>query len=248
MIQFFSPDIQTSRRLSAEDSGHAVRVLRKQPGDLIEVVDGAGRRFSCQLLDTDPRGASVEILSVEEIPSYWTQQIILAVAPTKNIDRIEWLVEKAIESGGDRFVPLRCEHSERKVVKTDRLRKIAISAMKQSLKATLPQIDEMTPLKDFLTTLDEDIPNLFMGYCSREYPLVSLVDRYRPRLSSVILIGPEGDFSPAEVEMAVKAGFIPSTFSPARLRTETAALFALNTIHVIDQINNHYKNTPCADN
>ena len=120
--------------------------------------------------------------------------------------------------------------------------------MKQSLKATLPQIDEMTPLKDFLTTLDEDIPNRFMGYCSREYPLVSLVDRYRPRLSSVILIGPEGDFSPAEVEMAVKAGFIPSTFSPARLRTETAALFALNTIHVIDQINNHYKNTPCADN
>ena len=234
MIQFFAPDIESSGILPPEDSLHCVRVLRHREGDIISVTDGKGHRFSCRIVSADPRATAVDIEEVENLPHHWGCDITLAVAPTKNMDRMEWMVEKAVEIGVDRIVPLLCSHSERKVLKIDRLRKIAVSAMKQSLKAILPAIEELTPIKDFLK---EPHPGMkFMGYCDKEYPLLTLAREYRGREDVTILIGPEGDFSPEEVRMAVDAGFIPVTFGESRLRTETACITALDTVHVLSQL------------
>lgn len=213
---------------------HCIRVLRHREGDLISVIDGMGHRYTCRIVGAEPRATAVDIESVEEIPPHWGCRLHLAVAPTKNMDRMEWMVEKAVEIGVDRITPLLCEHSERKVLKPERLRKIAVAAMKQSLKATLPVIDELTPISQFLR---EPHPgDKFMGYCDRNYPLLNLAREAKAATDTTLLIGPEGDFSPAEVIMAVDAGFIPVTFGQSRLRTETAAIVALDTLHILSQL------------
>ena len=234
MIQFYSPDVRHTGLLTPEDSLHCTRVLRHKAGDHISVVDGTGVRFDCVIEHADPRSTLVSIAGEEPVPPHWGTRITLAVAPTKNMDRMEWMVEKAVEIGVDRIVPVLCDHSERKVIKTDRLRKIAVSAMKQSLKAVMPEIDELTPLRQFLK--DPGPGPGFMGYCDKEYPLLRLVDEYQPAGNVKLLIGPEGDFSPEEVALAVGARFIPVTFGLSRLRTETAAISALDTIHIINQL------------
>lgn len=234
MIQFFAPDIQSTGILPQEDSLHCIRVLRHREGDLISVIDGMGHRYSCRITGADPRATAIEIESVEDLPPHWGCRLSLAVAPTKNMDRMEWMVEKAVEIGVDRITPILCHHSERKVLKPERLRKIAVAAMKQSLKATLPVIDDLTPLDHYLR---EPHPgDKFMGYCDRNFPLLNLAREAHPLTDTSILIGPEGDFSPAEVEMAVKAGFVPVTFGLSRLRTETAAIVALDTLHILSQL------------
>ncbi|MDE6135121.1 MAG: RsmE family RNA methyltransferase, partial [Muribaculaceae bacterium] len=138
MIRFYAPEIAVSGLLPESESGHAVRVLRKRTGDEIEAVDGKGNLYRCRIVGDSHRGTAVEIIECLSLPKVWTPEITLAVAPTKNMDRMEWLVEKAVEIGVDRIVPLRCRHSERKEIKSERLEKIAVSAMKQSLKAVLP--------------------------------------------------------------------------------------------------------------
>ena len=144
MIQFYAPDIETTLTLPQSDSQHCVRVLRMQAGDELEVIDGHGHRFRCILVDAHSKHASVEILERTEMPLPWSQQITVAVAPTKHMDRMEWMVEKLTEIGVNRIVPLLCARSERKEIKVERLEKIAVSAMKQSLKSVLPQILPMT--------------------------------------------------------------------------------------------------------
>lgn len=235
MIQFYAPDIETLGILPPDESQHCVRVLRHKEGDAISVIDGKGSRYVCTILSADPRGVMLEVMERTEIPPHWGCRITLAVAPTKNMDRMEWLVEKAVELGVDRIVPLLCEHSERKIVKIDRLRKIAVSAMKQSLKTTLPQIDELTPVGVFLAE-DDQRAQKFVGYCDRNFPLLSLAREYKAGSDVRIMIGPEGDFSPAEVELAVGAGYMPATFGESRLRTETAAISAIDTIHILNQL------------
>lgn len=235
MIQFYSPDIESTGILPPEDSSHCIRVLRHREGDMITVVDGHGHRFDCRIVGADPRATAVDIERCTDVAPHWGCRITLAVAPTKNMDRMEWMVEKAVEIGVDRIVPVLCEHSERKVVKTDRLVKIAVSAMKQSLKATLPEIDPLTPLRDFLRE-PSDGELKYMGYCDKEYPLLTLAAEYPGCRDVRLLIGPEGDFSPEEVEMAVAAGYVPVTFGESRLRTETACITALDTIHVISSL------------
>lgn len=243
MIQFFAPDLLTTGSLPADESRHCSKVLRHRAGDEISVIDGSGKRYRCRILDPDPRSTFVEILNSESIPNHWKVDITLAVAPTKNIDRIEWLIEKSVEIGINRFVPLLCSHSERKVVKIDRFVNIAVSAMKQSLKTSLPQIDPLTPFNNFIlecrekSTQDSNL-QCFMGYCDKNYPLLRLIDVYSSGNNVVILIGPEGDFSPEEVESAVDCGFIPVTFGASRLRTESAALVALDTIHILNMLSN----------
>lgn len=240
MIQFFAPDILATGRLTAEESRHCCKVLRHHIGDEIVVIDGSGNRFKCKILLADPRATEVEILSAEEIRPHWGVDITLAVAPTKNIDRIEWLIEKSVEIGVNHIVPILCAHSERKVIKEERLVNIAVSAMKQSLKTTLPEIRPLTPIGDFIRETAENINNadtqLFMGYCDKNYPLRSLTKIYSPGNNVVLLIGPEGDFSHEEVDQAVDVGFEPVSFGNSRLRTETAALVALDTIHIINQL------------
>ena len=235
MIRFFAPDIAQTGLLPEGESGHCVRVLRKQPGDLIEVVDGKGTLYQCRLIDAHHKGASVEIVGSEPLPKVWAPYITVAVALTKHADRMEWLIEKLVEIGIDRFVPLRCERSERKELKRERIEKIAVSAMKQSLKAVLPRIDDTTPLFQFLKEATQCDCDRFVGYCDADTPRQLLAKAYQPGRDVTILIGPEGDFSPAEIQACFDAGFTAVTMGDNRLRTETAALVGTDTIHILNQ-------------
>ena len=136
--------------LPEEEAQHCVRVLRLVPGDIIEVGDGKGNLFRCKIVEAAKQKCEVEIVDRLVIPSHWNCNITIAIAPTKNADRLEWMVEKCVEMGVDRIVPILCRYSERKVLRVDRLQKIAVSAMKQSLKTTLPVIDELTPIADVI--------------------------------------------------------------------------------------------------
>ncbi|MDE5979784.1 MAG: 16S rRNA (uracil(1498)-N(3))-methyltransferase [Muribaculaceae bacterium] len=235
MIRFYCPEIEENPLMPEVESGHCVRVLRHQPGDLFEVVDGKGWLYTVRLVDAHPKRAMVEIVERRELPSYWEGKLVLAVAPTKNMDRMEWLVEKATEVGMDGFVPLHCRFSERKEIKRERLEKTAVSAMKQSLKASLPEISEMTPFSRFIERY-RDFTGKFIAHCVDDGQRRLLAREYRPGEDSVILIGPEGDFSQEEISMALEAGFRPVSLGNARLRTETAALTALETFHIAGQL------------
>lgn len=234
MIRFFAPDIEQSCALPEAESAHAVRVLRKKAGDEIEVVDGFGNLFRCILLTEHPKGASVEIIDRIPLPKVWGPKICLAVAPTKHTDRMEWLVEKAVEIGVDCFVPVLTSRSERKQINVERLSKIAVSAMKQSLKAVLPEIRPMTPLASFLASAQGDCQS-FVGWCDSESERTLLAKACRPGKDTNILIGPEGDFTSDEIKACLAAGYCPVTMGDNRLRTETAALVGLDTVHIINQ-------------
>ena len=238
MIRFYAPDIITTRTLPETESAHCCRVLRMKEGDIIHAVDGKGVAYKCMILEAHPKHTVVEIMEKREESLHWTPNITLAVAPTKNIDRMEWLLEKATEIGVNEIFFLKCEHSERKEVKDDRMQKILVSAMKQSMKAFMPEFHGMITFKEFIKRINEDYKDssLIMGYCSSEYPRRELTKVYNASENVVILIGPEGDFSPEEVTLAVDAGFVPPTFGNTRLRTETAALYALTAIHVINNL------------
>ncbi len=234
MHQFYAPDIVQTLTLSEDESLHAVRVLRLKEGDEIEVVDGHGTRYRCNITLAHQKRCAVQILSEEHIAPHWHCNITIAVAPTKNIDRIEWMAEKCTEVGIDRIIPVRCAHSERKELKTERLRKIIISAMKQSLKNTLPRLDELTPIK---SVLDMDFDGeKYIAYCDKFIERKVLSRTYTPNSNVLILIGPEGDFSPEEVQYAIAKGFTPITLGESRLRTETAAVFSCFSIHAINQL------------
>lgn len=233
MIIFYAPDILTCPELPEEESGHAVRVLRHVDGDEIEVVDGAGTWYHCRIVSAHPKHCGIEILSTRP-DMHWPYQVELAIAPTKNLDRMEWWLEKATEMGLDAFIPLRCRFSERKELKTERMRKIAVSAMKQSLKATLPAIYEMCDIKTFLQEPFEG--QKFIAHCMENQPRQLLSSLIQKGQNIRVLIGPEGDFSPEEVSLALSCGYTPVSLGDQRLRTETAALSSVCTIHVINQL------------
>lgn len=238
MIQFYAPDIAATGVLPESDSQHAVRVLRMKPGDPLQVVDGKGRLYRCELLDAHPKHAAVAVIETVGAPLPWRFNLTVAVAPTKNMDRMEWLVEKLTEIGINRFVPLLCRHSERKEIKTVRLEKIAVAAMKQSLKAVLPRIDEMTPFNRFVEEAACKQERRFIAYCDPAMPRLELAREIVPGADTTILIGPEGDFAPEEIDAALKAGFTPVTLGDNRLRTETAALYAATAVHIINHLPN----------
>lgn len=235
MIQFFAPDILSDPRLPDQEAAHCVKVLRHVPGDEITVVDGKGWRYRCRLTEATNKRAEAEVVDREEVRPYWPSPITIAVAPTKHLDRMEWLVEKLTEVGFDRFIPLLCRFSERKELKTERLEKIAVSAMKQSLKASLPEIAPMTPFKKFIADT-AGIPQRFIAHCDPSTPRRLLCREYDPAKEVLVLIGPEGDFSPEEIATALEAGFVPVSLGEARLRTETAALAACQTLHTVGEL------------
>ncbi len=234
MIRFYSPDIKETHFLPEEESGHVIRVLRKRCGDEIEVVDGKGGLYRCVLIGDNSKRAAVEILEEISLPKNWKQEIILAVAPTKNMDRMEWMVEKGVEIGVDRIVPLICERSERKVIKSERLRKIAVSAMKQSLKGVLPEIQDSVPFRKFIK--ESFTGGKYFGYCDSSIGRTPFHEAYKSGENALIMIGPEGDFSPGEVEEALESGFKAVTFGNNRLRTETAALYGLQEVHILTEL------------
>ena len=245
MELFYSRDIDgTLLRLDEEETRHCVKVLRHRTGEEIFVIDGQGRLLKCILTSTSGSRAQAEI--VERTPSWGGHpyHLTMAVCPTKNNERFEWFLEKACEIGVDRIVPLIGEHSERKVYKTDRARKILVSASKQSLKAAVPVIDEPISVKDFLK---EERPGIkCIAYCFEDQTdlrqsinevLASVPTAAAsngdgsPLPEIVVMIGPEGDFSPEEARAAREAGFLPVHFGPSRMRTETAALFAVSAVY-----------------
>ena len=177
MIQFYAPDIEETGILPETESGHCCRVLRMKEGDSIRVTDGKGKIFECIILEAHPKHTAVEIVSESEILPWWGFRLEICVAPSKNMDRIEWLVEKAVEIGADRIVLMRCARSERKTVKTERLAKIAISAMNQSLKANLTEITDMTDFKALVTDGFEGYR--CMGYCDENFPLRGFAGEYK---------------------------------------------------------------------
>lgn len=204
-------------------------------GDEIYVTDGKGHRFKCEIINSHPKHTEIKIIGKETTDAEREYYLTLAVAPTKNTERMEWMLEKAVEIGVNRIVLLKCARSERKNQRTDRLRNIMISAMKQSLSTQLPELLEMTDFDIYVNSEGEDTQKFF-GYCSESFPRKEFVKECMPLRSVSIMIGPEGDFTQEEVKLAVEKGFIPVTFGNKRLRTETAGVFAVSAVNIINQL------------
>lgn len=241
---FYAPEASTTGLLPAEEAAHAVRVLRLTEGEHIFVTDGMGFFHEAEITIASPKQCHISIISSTPGEQTWLGEIHLAVAPTKNMDRMEWLAEKATEIGLNSLTFLNCQNSERRVLKTERITKIVVSAMKQSHKAHLPAINEMTDFKKFVAQpFDGD---RYVAHChnmgentdaANHLPsLDSLLRQSNDKNRKVlILIGPEGDFSREEVSMAEAAGFQSISLGRSRLRTETAALAAVHMVNLAQQ-------------
>jgi 16S rRNA (uracil1498-N3)-methyltransferase len=223
MHVFYTPDISTQTELPAEEAQHCVRVLRLSPGDEILLTDGKGYFYKADITATNRKRCMVAVKETIFQEPLRSCHLHIAVAPTKNMDRNEWFAEKATEIGIDELTFLDCRFSERKTIKTERVEKILVSAMKQSLNARLPKLNEMT---EFDTFVRQDFRGRkVIAHCHEgEKPL--LKDVISKGDDVLALIGPEGDFSPEEVEKALANGFVPVSLGKSRLRTETAALAA----------------------
>lgn len=230
MQLFYTPDILSDPELPAEEAGHCIRVLRLGEGDEILLTDGKGWFYKAAIRRAHPKHCEVEIIDRWQPVPPWNFRLHIAVAPTKNMDRMEWFVEKAAEIGIDEITCLNCRFSERREIKPARLEKILTSAMKQSQKAVLPRLNGMTDFRSFVRTPFEG--RKFIAYCEEEAkPL--LQETYRPGENALVLIGPEGDFSREEIEWARQEGFEAVSLGNSRLRTETAALAACHTLQVV---------------
>lgn len=230
---FYNPELSSESKhisFSAEESKHIAKVLRKKLGDALTITNGKGWVFDATLETATPESCEAAIVnSYKRIqPMHWLH---LAVAPTKNADRFEWFLEKATEIGINEITPVICERSERKTIKPERLQRIMESAMKQSKRVYLPKLNPAISLGKFL---ELDHPGLrFIAHCYEEEKL-ELKRRVAPDKDITILIGPEGDFSEQEVDLAIEKGFYPVSLGEARLRTETAALMACATVSLIN--------------
>ena len=226
MHVFYTPEIGTKCELPEEEAGHCLRVLRLSVGDEVMLTDGKGSFYKAVISAATGKRCQVKVLETIPQEKGWKGWIHLAMAPTKNMDRIEWFAEKATEIGLDAITFLNCRFSERKVVKNDRVERIVVSAMKQSLKYRKPIVGEMVSFKEFVKS--ERPGAKFIAHC-HEDEKVLLKDVLVPGEDATVLIGPEGDFSPEEVKMAMEAGYRPVSLGNSRLRTETAALVACHT-------------------
>ena len=226
MALFYVPDISERWELSEEEAAHALRVLRLTVGAELEITDGKGNLYRTAIASIAGKHCYVEPCAPLEKPKNWRGNVHIAIAPTKNMDRIEWFAEKATEIGLDAITFLNCRFSERKVIKPERVERIVVSAMKQSLKYSKPVVSEMVDFKKFIAA--ERPGAKFIAHCYDEDKRL-LKDCLVPGEDATVLIGPEGDFSKEEVESAMKAGFIPVSLGNSRLRTETAGLVACHT-------------------
>ena len=236
MELFYSKTISEGGRvLDAEESGHCVKVLRHRVGDTIHVVDGHGLLYRCTIVDDDPRGVVFDVDEwVENYGShdYWLR---MAVCPPKNADRFEWFAEKATEIGVDVITPLFGDYSERRVFKPERVERLLVSAAKQSHKGAIPQLDEPLTVTEFLQQDHEGLK--LICYCDEASGKVDIKDALRTasfsgRSPITIMIGPEGDFSRAEVALALERGWQPVSLGDSRLRIETAALVATAAVYL----------------
>lgn len=234
MQLFYTPDITQIDlyTLSEEESKHCTRVLRLQQGDQITLVDGRGGLYQAEITDPHPKRTQIKIISTKLSYGKRNHYLHLAIAPTKNIDRIEWFLEKATEIGIDEISLLQCERSERKEVKVERLNKVITSAIKQSLKAYHPLLNEIMDFRQFIQ--QPRVSQKFIAHCLQNDKR-ELKDQISLNGEYLILIGPEGDFSSGEIILAIDNGFIPITLGASRLRTETAALEACFEINFLNR-------------
>lgn len=259
MYLFYTPDIATSHTLSEEESQHCVRVLRYDRGDEILLTDGRGTTYKARITNPHPKHCEFEVLSSQKQEPHHHFHLHIAIAPTKNIERLEWAIEKCTEIGVDEITPLLCRFSERKTLRIDRLEKIILSAAKQSLTPYLPILHELTPFDEFIKTHSANAVSglsgtagltaegglsgaagLYIAHCyekdKRELKDEITIHSKLSTLNSItILIGPEGDFSEPEIDLALKNGYVPVSLGNSRLRTETAAVVACHTAILLNE-------------
>ncbi|SDH55868.1 16S rRNA (uracil1498-N3)-methyltransferase [Pedobacter terrae] len=231
---FYTPDItQNTYTLNEEESKHCVRVLRLTIGSIINLVDGKGSFYTAEITADNPKKVSLSVLKVETEFHKRNHYLHVAVAPTKNIDRIEWFLEKATELGIDEVTPIITDRSERRVVKEDRLNKVITAAVKQSIKAYHPKLNDAIAFDDFLKEpFDGD---QLIAHCIDNGEKRFISELVAPHQKYLILIGPEGDFTPDEVNLALNKGFKALTLGDNRLRTETAALSVCFEINYLNR-------------
>ncbi|MGP1514837.1 MAG: 16S rRNA (uracil(1498)-N(3))-methyltransferase [Bacteroidales bacterium] len=234
-MQLFFVDgcsIDESITLNKEESFHIYKVLRMREGDDIFLTDGKGGLFECTILEATPKRCTVKLVKTQYNYQQRSYKIHLAIAPTKNINRMEWLLEKAVEIGIDEITPIVTEHSERRTINMERLDKILVSAMKQSIKCFKPKMNDLTKFSTLINNLNEE--KRYLCCCNNENK-VMIKDDYSPNSSVILFIGPEGDFSNSEISQAKITGCKLISLGEQRLRTETAALYAISNIHFLNQ-------------
>jgi 16S rRNA (uracil1498-N3)-methyltransferase len=230
MQLFYLPGISGNIvTLDPTESKHAVKVLRLSKGEQVQIVDGKGGFYNAEIMEDNPKSCKLAVLNSTREFGKKNFHLHIAIAPTKNIDRVEWFLEKATEIGIDEITPFITEHSERKVIKPERLEKILVAAMKQSVKAYLPVLNPLTDFTKLIAT--SEIKNKYIAHCN-DGEKSHLKNEIKKGEDVFILIGPEGDFSPEEVEMATKNGFREISLGNARLRTETAGVVACHIVNL----------------
>jgi 16S rRNA (uracil1498-N3)-methyltransferase len=233
MNSFYISDIiGSSIQLDADESKHCIKVLRLKKGDLVQLMNGKGSLYKAVIVAPDSKKCLLEIVEEEKFKNTRNYHLTIAIAPTKNNERLEWFLEKSTEIGIDKIVPIACQHSERKDIKIDRLEKILISAMKQSGQTYLPELTLMTSFKELVNSTFDGTK--LIAHCeSGEKRL--LKNSILPGENILILIGPEGDFDPSEIKLALEKGFISVSLGDSRLRTETAGIVACHTVCLINE-------------
>ncbi|MFT7898561.1 16S rRNA (uracil(1498)-N(3))-methyltransferase [Tenacibaculum ascidiaceicola] len=236
MQLFYNSDLLTTSKeitFNKDESRHIIRVLRKKEGDILHITNGNGILFFAEIIIGNDKKCIAKIIKYEEKPRTRDYYLHVAIAPTKNNDRLEWFLEKATEIGIDEITPIICKNSERKVVKTDRLQRIVQSAMKQSLQFTLPKLNTPTSFSDFIK--NDFSEEVFIAHCEEHTEKKFLKNIASPKSKYTILIGPEGDFSHEEIQESLNKKFIPISLGENRLRTETAGLNVVQSIAYLHQ-------------
>ncbi|MDR0420376.1 MAG: 16S rRNA (uracil(1498)-N(3))-methyltransferase [Prevotellaceae bacterium] len=230
---FYSPDITgTNYCLNESESRHCCSVLRLTVNDLIYLIDGCGNFYTAKIVDLSSKKCIVNIVDVKNNYERRTYRLHIAIAPTKSIDRFEWFLEKATEIGIDEITPIVCEHSERQILKIERLKKVIVAAAKQSVKAFLPEINEITDFKTIIEKQFDGKKLIAHCYDSEKIHLQKII---QPRENVLVFIGPEGDFSKTEIQLAKQNRFVEISLGKSRLRTETAAVHACSAVSLINE-------------
>lgn len=219
--------------LDEKESRHSVRVLRMKKGDPLRIIDGKGSLFEGIIIDPDEKGCSVRILSRKENYEKRNYSLHIAISPLRNPGRLEWFTEKCVEIGTDEITLLICKNTEKHNIRIDRLNKLIVSAMKQSVKANLTKLNDPAVFNDFISTQRQG--KLIIAHCNHSFSRNSIKDIYRKGENAVILIGPEGDFSEEEILAATEKNYCPAHLGASRLRTETAGIAACHSVYLINQ-------------
>lgn len=247
MHLFYTPELTLqpqadSYTLNEEESKHCIRVLRLNIGNKITLIDGQGGWYEAEITDDNPKRCAVRIVEAKKEYNKRNHYLHIAIAPTKSMDRLEWFLEKATEIGIDEISLIDCKNTERTVVKAERLNKVSVSAIKQSLKAYLPKINDMLEIKKFFAATAQFKGQKFIAHCYSPLSIeeglgvkLHIKDLYKQGEPALILIGPEGDFTVEEVKLAIDSGYQAINLGSSRLRTETAALYACTSVNILNE-------------